>query len=278
MARYAMIDGYLDTMRTEIRWRRDLDDVVGEIEDHLYSTVEGMLATGLESDTAQRATLDRFGEPRYLAALYASTTSGGIAVPTTTTTRAGTLALFAAASWLVMVPFFVYGLAKDNTYDDPWIGVYLLWALTVGVAGVLGLFVMIALGKRHGGFGVPGMIAIGFAGVGIAMSVIVTWAGPLWMGLLGVGYLITGVLMFSRGLAPKLGTFLFSIGMLAGVAAFVIADAAEWGSPDSYGDYPNAFGIGQVVGQGITALGLIGLGLWLKREEPVEIGEAPIAA
>jgi hypothetical protein len=44
MARYGLIDGYLDTMRTEIRWRRDLDEIVSEMEDHLYSTVEGLLA------------------------------------------------------------------------------------------------------------------------------------------------------------------------------------------------------------------------------------------
>ena len=82
MARYALIDGYLDTMRTEIRWRRDLDDLVSEMEDHLYSTVESLLATGVETKAAQRDTLDRFGEPKVLAAVYASTDSGGIAVPT----------------------------------------------------------------------------------------------------------------------------------------------------------------------------------------------------
>jgi hypothetical protein len=177
-----------------------------------------------------------------------------------------------------MVPFFLYGLATDSGDGDSWIATYLLWAVTVGVAGVLGVLLMIALGRRHGGFGVAGMIAIGIAGIGVAMSVVVTWAGPLWMGLLGIGYLITGILMFARGLAPKVGTFLFSIGMLAGVAAFVIADASEWGPLDSYGDYPNAFDIGQVVGQGITALGLIGIGMWLKREEPADAMESALAA
>ena len=46
MAHYALIDGYLDTMRSEIRWRKDLDDVVSEMEDHLYSTVEHLVASG----------------------------------------------------------------------------------------------------------------------------------------------------------------------------------------------------------------------------------------
>ena len=37
MADYALIDGYLDSLRTAVRWRRDLDDLVAELEDHLYS-------------------------------------------------------------------------------------------------------------------------------------------------------------------------------------------------------------------------------------------------
>ena len=97
MARYALIDGYLDTMRSEIRWRRDLDDLVSEMEDHLYSTVENLLATGIEPKAAQQDTLDRFGEPKVLAAVYASNNTGGIAVPTRNTIRAGTFALAAAA-------------------------------------------------------------------------------------------------------------------------------------------------------------------------------------
>ncbi len=40
MAEYVLIDGYLDTMRTRVRWRRDVEDLVAEMEDHLYSTVE----------------------------------------------------------------------------------------------------------------------------------------------------------------------------------------------------------------------------------------------
>ena len=49
MARYALIDGYLDTMRNEMRWRRDLDDVVYEMEDHLYSAVEHLVTRGAET-------------------------------------------------------------------------------------------------------------------------------------------------------------------------------------------------------------------------------------
>jgi hypothetical protein len=273
-----MIDGYLDTMRTEIRWRRDLDDVVGEMEDHLYSTVEGMLATGLEPDAAQRETLERFGEPKLLAGLYASSNSGGIAVPTTTTKQAGTLALVAAAFWLMSAAVVWIGIATEGDGDD-WVVGYIGWAISVGIAGVLGLFVMVALGKRHGGFGAVGLIGLVIASLGVALGVIGTWAAPAWMGLLGIGYLIAGIKMWGPGLAPKAATALFTFGMLAGVAGFVIADALEVGAVDSYGDRAASSIIGIVTGQGLTALGLIGLGLWLKNEDPIDTStDTPLTA
>ncbi len=279
MAQYAMIDGYLNTMRTEIRWRRDLDDVVGEMQDHLYSTVEGMLATGLEPDVAQRKTLERFGEPKFLAALYASSNSGGIAVPTTTTIRAGTLALTAAALWLAGSAVQWFYNINDLGGDSDIHAWYLSWAVLTAVAGILGLFVMTALGQRHGGFGASGLIALIVASIGVLLSIVFTWASPGWMGLIGIGYLITGIKMWISGLAPKAATVLFSIGMLIGVAAFIVVDALEVGELDSYGDYPAAFITGQVVGPALTALGLIGLGLWLRSEEPADIPtDAPIAA
>ena len=100
MARHALIDRYVDTMRDRIRWRRDLDDLVSEIEDHLYSSVELLLATGVDADAAQRTTLDRFGDPEVLAVAYASTPSGGIAMPTRTTRLYGTIAAIAATLWI----------------------------------------------------------------------------------------------------------------------------------------------------------------------------------
>ena len=83
MADYALIDGYLDSLRTAVRWRRDLDDLVAELEDHLYSAVEQFEARGIESRLAQQRTLERFGDPDVLATAFASTPQGGFAVPTT---------------------------------------------------------------------------------------------------------------------------------------------------------------------------------------------------
>ena len=96
MAEYVLIDGYVDTLRTRVRWRRDVDDLVAEVEDHLYSTVERFEARGTDSQLAQRKTLDRFGDPDLMADSFASTPRGVISVPTKFTKTAGLSALLAS--------------------------------------------------------------------------------------------------------------------------------------------------------------------------------------
>jgi hypothetical protein len=275
MARYGLIDGYLDTMRTKIRWRRDLDDVVSEMEDHLYSTVEGLLASGVESQSAQRTTLDRFGEPDVLKAVYASTPTGGIAVPTTFTRRAGTFALISAGFWLATAGLYVFG--RDS--GDGEVAAYMIFSVGILIAGVLLLLAMFGMGRRLGGLGVLGMSGLAFTALGVAFSLL-AWAIPIWMGLQGIGLLLFGIAALRSDLAPRWSTVLASAGFIFGVIAFFALTELEVGAPDSYGDYPAARGVSLVAGTVIVSLGLIGWGVWLRNEEPVTTDNdtAPIAA
>ncbi len=273
MARYTLIDGYLDTMRSEIRWRRDLDDLVSEMEDHLYSTVEHLLARGVESSAAQQATLDRFGEPEAVAAVYASTNSGGIAVPTQSTRRAGTLALISAAFWLAAMITYWSG----SGFDDWSQAIYLLFSAEILIAGVLGLLAMVGVSQRLGGLGVAGMIGLGIIALGVVASII-AWSVPLWMGLQGIGLLVVGLAVLRTDLAPKLSTLLTSTGFIVGVITFLVLTELGVGTPDSYGDYPVAWNVATGIGIAIVSLGLIGLGVWLRSEEPVEIEPTPVPA
>ena len=266
MARYALIDGYLDTMRSEMRWRRDLDDVVYEMEDHLYSAVEHLVTRGTKPTDAQRTTLDRFGEPKVLAAVYASTNNGGIAVPTRTTRRAGTFAFIAAGSWLAAAGAF----ALETTFADQWQVFYGVFSALILVGGVFTLLTMAGIGKRLGGLGAVGMIALAVAGLGVAASLI-AWAVPFWMGLQGIGYLVFATAVRSRDTAPRPSTLAVASGFIIGVAVFVVADFAKIGWTDSYGDYPLAWAIGAATGLLILAGGLIGWGTWLRSEEPADI-------
>jgi hypothetical protein len=277
MARYGLIDGYLDTMRTEIRWRRDLDDVVSEMEDHLYSTVEGLLASGVEPQAAQRATLDRFGEPDVLKAVYASSTPGGIAVPTRNTIRAGTISRFAGGLWLIAAVVYVLMILRDDAEANGWQVFYAIFTVALLAAGVLTVLAMIGVSRRSGGLGIPGMIGLAIASLGVLASII-AWAVPLWMGLLGIGLLVFGGAALNNGVAPKRSTMLASSGFIIGVILWVALNATKIGAVDSYGDYPVAWAIGGATGMTIVALGLIGWGQWLRSEEPVDIHTTAVAA
>ncbi|NNC42917.1 MAG: hypothetical protein HKO03_06740 [Acidimicrobiia bacterium] len=285
MARYALIDGYLDTMRTEIHGRRDLDDVVCEMEDHLYSAVEGLLARGLEPDAAQRTTLDRFGEPKALAAVYASTNTGGIAVPTTTTKLAGTAAYFSAALWIVgLIGFWASAVSPDRPSSiapdalilDAQTITWMSFALASLAAGAIMLFVMVGVNQRHGGLGSMGMAGLIVTGLGV-LATLVIWAVVLWLGLMALGLITFAVAVLRRGIAPRFWTIVWAGGPAVGATAFLALRWLEVGTPDVWGDYWIASSVGLNTGIIIMTIGLIGLGTWLRSEEPVDADTPALA-
>jgi hypothetical protein len=278
VAQYALIDGYLDVMRSEIHWRRDLDDVVSEMEDHLYTSVECLVARGHEPDSAQRTTLDRFGEPTVLAAVYASTPTGGLAVPTQGTQRAGIISIVAGGFWLAAAAVYLLSRINDIQGGDGWQTYYAIFSATIlGASLLTGLAMWLGIHKRSGGLGVLGNVGLAVTGLGVAAT-LVAWAVFLWMPLLAIGLAILGVAALRAGVAPTWPTVLVATGFIIGVIGFVSLNALELGPADSFGDYPLAWGISTTLGMGFVAAGLLGWGSWLRSEEPTDITPAATAA
>jgi hypothetical protein len=276
MARYALIDGYLDTMRSRIGWRGDLDDVVAEMEDHLYSTTEGLCARGLDRLEAQRATLDRFGDPKVLQLAFASNQRGGIAMPTTFTVQAGRLASIAAACWLVATVLVALNTwFGENDWSTP---MYFLIMGAVTLGGVIGLIALIGLGRRLGGLGPVGLIGIIILGIGVFAGFFVTWAVPFWMPLQGVGLFLIALSARRSTEVPQIGLLAVGSAFIVGTIAFTVARMLEVGWSDRYGDYPLAWFIGFAVGAMGLAAGLAILGSWLAGEEPADADVTPITA
>ena len=271
MAEYALIDGYLDTMRTRVRWRRDVEDLVAEMEDHLYSTVERFEARGTDTQLAQRQTLDRFGDPDLMADAYASTPTGGIAVPTKFTKTAGLAALAAAALWVGAAATLLFAEAVVSE----WEGAYFIYIAFIVSASAMTLMTTAGLRERHGGLGALGLAGLIIAGVGVVAALIIGWAMPFWMTIQGVGYLFVAIAVLPMRVAPRLPIIGYGSGLLLGSIAWGIARAMEVGSVDGWDDYPVAYEIGGTVGFVIVAAGLLGLGLWLRGEEPAPIDAAP---
>jgi hypothetical protein len=272
VAEYVLIDGYLDAFRTQVRWRRDVEDLVAEVEDHLYSTVERFEARGTNAQLAQRQTLERFGDPDLMAEAFASTPRGGIAVPTKFTNTAGLAAIIASVLWIAALVIFWLG---DSVASDWETRVYLFWAATTGAAGALTIVATLGLRQRHGTLGALGTTGMVVSGVGVAISLVLTWAVPVWMTIEGIGLLFVALAVLPMRIAPRLQVIAYGSGLLRGSIAFLIARAMEVGTRDRWGDYPAALTIGVVVGFVVIALGLLGLGIWLRNEEPADIETTP---
>lgn len=273
MAEYALIDGYLESLRASVHWRRDVDDLVAEVEDHLYSAVERFVARGTDLHLAQRRTLERFGDPDLLAAAFASTPRGGIAVPTKFTKTAGLLGMVSAAL-LLMLPVSWSITDYTESRSGSWGTAELILVELALAAFLLGLVcllvLMVGLSKRHGGLGLAGLVGIGLTGLG-AVAALMPWFIVGWGVLLGAGMLVYALTMLRRGIAPRLATIAFGSGMLVGVGVFLVLDALEFGGRDSFGDTPAAGLTAIWVMCLVTAAGVFGMSRWLHGEQPADI-------
>jgi hypothetical protein len=271
VAEYVLIDGYLDAFRTQVRWRKDVEDLVAEVADHLYSTTERFEARGTEAKLAQRQTLERFGDPDLMAEAFASTPRGGIAVPTKFTKTAGLAAIVASVLWLGAAATLLFAEAVVSE----WVGAYFIYAAFIISASAMTLMTTAGLRERHGGLGALGLAGLIIAGVGVAAALIIGWALPFWMTIQGVGYLFVALAVLPMRVAPLLPIIGYGSGLLLGSIVWAVARAMEAGSIDEWGDYPLAYEIGGTVGFAIIAAGLFGIGLWLRSEEPAEISVPP---
>lgn len=273
MASYNLINDYLATLRSHLRWRGEGDDVDSELRDHLYTSAEALESEGVDRRSAQRQVLEQFGEPAVVSAAFAASGTKGLAVPTHFTQTAGKLALIAAAAWCaVAIGWTVSYVIEDRT--GRWEGTaaqpaFMIAAAALLSGGALTVAVLVALHQRHGGLGILGWAGIGIGGLGAAAGFI-GWFVWGWGLLIGLGTLLIAAAVLQRDIAPRVPTILMAAAWpLAGAVAGVLR-FAEAGRQDQWGDYPLAITAGLAVGCIVFAAGLTGLGRWLRAEEPVE--------
>lgn len=196
----------------------------------------------------------------------ADTPRGGSAVPTEFTKTAGAFALAASGLWLASLAIIWLGKFADDF--DTWI--YLVWSASILVAGAFTFVATLGLRQRHETFRRSGTVGLVILGVGVVLSII-SWALPLWMTVQGVGMLLVVLAMLPKGVAPRAASVAYGSGMLIGGVLFGVLTAMKVGTPDQFGDYPVAWDIGITVGLGIVAAGLLGIGTWLRGEQPASV-------
>ena len=202
-----------------------------------------------------------------------------VAAPTSFTKSSGSLALIGAGMWILGLAFL--GLASwlpgtagssdpDQFVIDGETAAFMLGALTFFAAGVLMVIAMSGVHRRHGSLGLVGMAGLGITGLGVAALLVVAWAFPVWMTLIGLGTLLFALQVGRRDIAPRLSTTIWGAGMAAGAGAWWVLRLLRVGTPDQFGDYPMAVAVGLPIGVLIMAIGLAGVGMWLRSEEPSE--------
>ncbi|HRY11636.1 MAG: permease prefix domain 1-containing protein [Candidatus Nanopelagicales bacterium] len=276
MADHDLIEAYLAELRGTLAWRRDDDELVDEISDHLHEAAERLLSNGTEHRAAQEQSLAQFGDPVVVARAFATTSSGGIAMPTQFTRTAGSTALIAAAFWALMaLTGFVGG---TELIFDGQLAPYVLWAVVSGIAGILSVVSLAGLLVRCGGLrGAVPAAALAVATIGAVMLGITTWAWVVWTALLAIATGLTVWRMHTSGTRREPGDWVAVAAWPIGIAVFVLLTQIGLGPVDYYGDYPVANAAGLTVGALLFAVGLGRLGRWLRSEEPVE-ASSPMAS
>ena len=275
MAGHQLIDAYLDQLTAHVRWRSDSEDVVAEVRDHLHTAVERRHADGADLIAAQQETLERFGQPDLVATALATTNRGGVAVPTHFTRQAGTIAMVAAGLWIFVVAswWVLAGWIEDRSGD--WGGgsqmLFSIGTVALITAVVLTGVTMLALRERNGGLGALGSTGLVCIGLGALLSPM-SWLYIGWGAPLAIGTLLFSAAMRRVDVAPRASTVAFGLAWTLALLTWTALRAAEVGGADRWGDYWVANWAFLTIGSTTFAVGLVGLGRWLRSEDPADLG------
>jgi hypothetical protein len=171
------------------------------------------------------------------------------------------LAIAAAAAW----SFAALSYVLLESLSDQRSLMTMIFNAAVVIAGSLGIATLISVDNHVGGLGWMGKTGIAFVGIGVAISAVAWGAVNVYLLIQGVGYLLFGIKLLRTTTAPTVSTVIVAGAFFTAPVAFLLADAAQIGTPNEYGDRDAAFALGFVVGATFMAIGLIGWARWEQR-------------
>ncbi len=264
MADYTLIDEYLGQLRQKTRRLRDVEEITEEVADHLLQAVDRRIARGSDRVTAQRRTLEEFGDPDLVGRAFASSRTGGATMPTQFTRRAGYALIVSAFLWVAGAGFFVASNGAN-------FGLYLTGASALLAALLLGAVGVLGVSRRHGGsLGWPARIGFWLLVVALvtffpANTYDVPW--QVFMTAFALGAVLVGVAVTRSDIAPRIS------GVLIGVGAVVLSSGV-WIGEAVNSDAWAFVGYSALLA---FALGEAVLGRWMATED-VDDSEPLVAA
>ena len=269
MAQPGVIDAYVARLRASLRWRPDAEDLADEAEDHLRETAARLVREGLDPDEAAARAVARFGDSTEIAHAFATTPSGGTAMPTSVTRTCGTVGVAAALCWLLAALVPVLGLTERFTWSD--LAAYLAFMALAALAAAMTTVVVTGLLVRSGGLGGVVAAAVLLGALAATVSILgVTWAWPI--GGLVFAATFAGLVWRLRSTHTRSAAtdWLAVAAWPVGVVVFVALTRLEVGPLDEYGDRPVAYAVGFATGALLFAAALLRLGTWARSEVPAD--------
>lgn len=261
-----LIDRYVAELHRSLARSRRTADVVAEVEDHLRESVHRFTMQGLDDMTAQRLTLDRFGDLPVVARAFA-TDAGGLAMQTSFTRAAGAVGHVAVALWLLTgAAHALDAFAVPDSDSGMYVAVSILAALatiatTVVIAGML---------VRSGGVrDLVAVVAIAAMVLATLLMALAPWAWVFTAVPLTGAVLIAARRMRAIGLGRRWSDVCLVLAWPAGVLVALVGEVAAIGPRDLYDNYPWAFQAGITVAVVLFATGLTGVSGRLGSEQPV---------
>jgi hypothetical protein len=213
--------------------------------------------------------LDRFGDATLVANAFATTASGGTAMPTRLTRTAGIFALVASIAWVAVAPAALIGAGATD-----WEVHYFTLALTAFVASACATVALFGMLRRAGSVGLIAAITMTLAILGTLVLGIVTWAWLLGVGFLAIASAITVLEMRQARVGTVPGHVLLVAAWPIGAAVAIALEELRIGPIDSYGDAYLGQLIGLAAGGILYAAGLFVSGRWLRGETAVDESDA----
>lgn len=274
MAESDLIDQYLANLRSRIRGRADVDDVIDEVQDHLRESAATLHAAGIAEPDAQRRTLARFGDPEIIHRVFSVPPSGGVVMPTAFTRTAGAVAVVAAGLWVAaaVLKWWESGLFAPWTQDQ-----FTVYSLVFAAAATASLVVLIGLLARVGWPNPTTTISIGLAAVFTVGALGVAWMWPLTGLFIGTAYLLAIVAVVRTLGRHSWAQWAAAAGWYLGTVALVLLSVLGLGPVDEWGDYPMAAAVGFTVAALGMVIGMLDVARWLLTErasDPVPLALA----
>jgi hypothetical protein len=279
MAESGLIGDYLGIVEARLAHRRDLRELLDEMADHLYESVERAEAAGMARLAAERTALDRFGDPRLTASLLASVPTKGFDMNAVLDRSTGVLAILATLGWIAVMFVYPYGFSETIVTVTDAVGITggILLALAVGLTCTTMILLTIGLGD---GFGRLGAISA-VAGVVATVFALLPWMVMVWAPALAICLAVTlargAHVPLTRGIVSVL---LFAVAPLLLLASgFVALFYAGSGLYETAGQAARerADLIELIVFEVVAAVIVVGLAVLARRLVTARAGTSPVA-